>query len=132
MEISWKPEEAKKEGYRHFLIKEIMEQKDTLWRAINQDESKITSVAADINKAYGTFLIGCGTAGKVAMTGEYLFSKIANKHVNAYVASEFPNYSHYLTPESLIIAISQSGETGGRARGNRRRKEKAFESDFAS
>ena len=112
VEISWKPEEAKKEGYRHFLIKEIMEQKDTLWRAINQDESKITSVAADINKAYGTFLIGCGTAGKVAMTGEYLFSKIANKHVNAYVASEFPNYSHYLTPESLIIAISQSGETG--------------------
>ena len=112
VEIDWKPEEAKKEGYRHFLIKEIMEQKDTLWRAINQDESKITSVASDINRAYGTFLVGCGTAGKVCMTGEYLFSKIASRHVNAYVASEFPNYSHYLTPESLIIAISQSGETG--------------------
>ena len=112
VEIDWKPEEAKKEGYRHFLIKEIMEQKDTLWRAINQDESKITSVASDVNRAYGTFLVGCGTAGKVCMTGEYLFSKIASRHVNAYVASEFPSYSHYLTPESLIIAISQSGETG--------------------
>ena len=112
IEISWKPEEAKKDGYMHFLIKEIMEQKDTLWRAINQDESRITSVAADINAAYGTFLVGCGTAGKVCMAGEYLFSKVANKHVNAYVASEFPNYSNYLTPKSLIIAISQSGETG--------------------
>ena len=112
IEISWKPEEAKKDGYMHFLIKEIMEQKDTLWRAINQDESRITSVAADVNAAYGTFLVGCGTAGKVCMAGEYLFSKIANKHVNAYVASEFPNYSNYLTPKSLIIAISQSGETG--------------------
>ena len=45
------------------------------------------------------------------MTGEYLFSKVAKKHINAYVASEFPNFQHYLTPESLVIAISQSGET---------------------
>ncbi len=111
VEIDWQPEVAEKEGYEHFLMKEIMEQKETLWRAINQDESKILSVASDINSAYGTFLVGCGTAGKVCMAGEYLFSKVANKHVNAYVASEFPNYSNYLTPKSLIIAVSQSGET---------------------
>ncbi len=111
VEIDWQPESAEKEGYEHFLIKEIMEQKETLWRAINQDETKMLSVAEDINSAYGTFLVGCGTAGKVCMAGEYLFSKIAKKHVNAYVASEFPNYTHYLTPKSLIIAISQSGET---------------------
>ncbi len=111
VEIDWQPETAEKEGYEHFLIKEIMEQKETLWRAINQDEAKMLSVASDINGAYGTFLIGCGTAGKVCMAGEYLFSKIAKKHVNAYVASEFPNYTHYLTKKSLIIAVSQSGET---------------------
>ncbi len=111
VEIDWQPEAAEKGGYRHFLIKEIMEQKETLWRAINQDESKMLSVASDINSAYGTFLVGCGTAGKVCMAGEYLFSKVAKKHVNAYVASEFPNYTHYLTPKSLIIAVSQSGET---------------------
>ncbi|MAG15474.1 glutamine--fructose-6-phosphate transaminase (isomerizing) [Candidatus Woesearchaeota archaeon] len=111
VEIDWQPETAAKEGYKHYLIKEIMDQKDTLYRAINQDEEKIMSVASDINNAYGTFLVGCGTAGKVCMAGEYLFSKVAKKHVNAYVASEFPNYNHYLTPKSLIIAISQSGET---------------------
>ncbi len=111
VEIDWQPESAEKDGYEHFLIKEIMEQKETLWRAINQDEAKLLSVASDINSAYGTFLVGCGTAGKVCMAGEYLFSKVAKKHVNAYVASEFPNYTHYLTPKSLIIAVSQSGET---------------------
>lgn len=111
VEIDWQPETAEKGNYEHYLIKEIMEQKETLYRAINQEESKILSVAADINKAFGTFLVGCGTAGKVCMVGEYLFSKIAGKHINAYTASEFPNYNHYLTPKSLIIAISQSGET---------------------
>jgi len=111
VEIDWQPEIADKEGYKHFLLKEIMEQKETLYRAINQDEAKIKSVSSDINNAFGTFLVGCGTAGKVCMAGEYLFSKIAGKHINAYIASEFPNYKHYLTPKSLVIAISQSGET---------------------
>ncbi len=111
VEIDWQPEAAERGGYEHFLLKEIMEQKETLWRAINQDESKVMSVASNINSAYGTFLVGCGTAGKVCMAGEYLFSKVAKKHVNAYIASEFPSYVHYLTPKSLIIAVSQSGET---------------------
>ena len=111
VEIGWKPESAEKSGYEHFLIKEIMEQKETIFRAINQDDEKILDFAKSIDEAKGTFLIGCGTAGKVAMAGEYLFSKVAKKHINSYPASEFPNYQHYLTPKSLVIAISQSGET---------------------
>ncbi|MBI2137463.1 glutamine--fructose-6-phosphate transaminase (isomerizing), partial [Candidatus Woesearchaeota archaeon] len=109
--IDWNPETAEKGGYEHFLIKEIMEQKNTLWRAINQNDSKIMAVASDINSAFGSFLVGCGTAGKVCMAGEYLFSRVAGRHINCYVASEFPNFAHYLTPKSLVIAVSQSGET---------------------
>ncbi|MBI2144759.1 glutamine--fructose-6-phosphate transaminase (isomerizing) [Candidatus Woesearchaeota archaeon] len=100
-----------KEGYDHFLIKEIMEQKYTIAAAINQDDEKIQDVADAIKGAFGTFLVGCGTAGKVCMTGEYLFSKIAKKHVNSVVASEFSGYQHYLTPKTLVVAVSQSGET---------------------
>ncbi len=111
VEIDWKVETAEKGDYKHFLIKEIMEQKDTIWRAINQDEDKIMKVANEINSAYGTFLVGCGTAGKVCMAGEYLFAKIAAKHVNHAVASEFPNYEPFLTSKTLMIAVSQSGET---------------------
>ena len=111
VDIDWNIEVAEKGKYDHFLMKEIMEQKDTLWKAINQDESRILKVAKEINEAYGTFLVGCGTAGKVCMAGEYFFSKIASKHVNYAVASEFPSYSAFLTPKTLMIAVSQSGET---------------------
>lgn len=109
--IDWHPGTAHKGSYNHFLIKEIMEQKDTLAKAINQDDVKILTVAELIKNAFGTFFVGCGTAGKVCMAGEYLFSKIARKHVNSVVASEFSNYQHYLTSKTLMVAISQSGET---------------------
>ncbi|MBI2550560.1 glutamine--fructose-6-phosphate transaminase (isomerizing) [Candidatus Woesearchaeota archaeon] len=111
VEIHWHRGHANKEGYDHFLIKEIMEQKDTLALAINQDDAKIMAVAEEIKAAYGTFFVGCGTAGKVCMAADYLFSKIAKKHVNSVVASEFGNYQDYLTPKTLMIPISQSGET---------------------
>ncbi len=111
VQIDWHPETAHKGSYNHFLIKEIMEQKDTLAKAINQDDVKILAVAELIKNAFGTFFVGCGTAGKVCMAGEYLFSKIARKHVNSVVASEFSNYQHYLTSKTLMVAISQSGET---------------------
>ena len=111
IQIDWHPGTPHKGSYDHFLIKEIMEQKDTLAQAINQDDAKILTVAELIKNAFGTFFVGCGTAGKVCMAGEYLFSKIARKHVNSVVASEFSNYQHYLTDKTLMIAISQSGET---------------------
>jgi len=109
--IDWNAEQAKKGDYPHFMIKEIMEQKETIKRAINQDEEDIQRIAAEINKAFGTFFIGCGTAGKVCLTGEYIFSKVAKKHVNFCFGSEFPNYHYFLKPETLMITISQSGET---------------------
>ena len=93
------------------MMKEIMEQKDTLYRAINQDTELIEGVADAIKNAFGTYLIGCGTAGKVCMAAEYMFSSIAKKHINTAFGSEFPNHQHFLTDRSLIIAVSQSGET---------------------
>ncbi len=111
VEIHWHQDKIEKEGYDHFLIKEIMEQKETLLRAISQDDAKLLTVAESIKSAFGTFFVGCGTAGKVCMAADYLFSKIARKHVNSVVASEFANYQDYLTPKTLMIAVSQSGET---------------------
>jgi glucosamine--fructose-6-phosphate aminotransferase (isomerizing) len=64
-----------------------------------------------INNSCGTFLVGCGTAGKVCLAGTYMFSKIAKKHVNFTVASEFPNYHDFINEKTLVIAVSQSGET---------------------
>ena len=111
VEINWTAETAEKGDFKHFMIKEIMEQKDTIYRATNQDESEILRLAEEIKKAYGTFLIGCGTAGKVCMAAEYLFAKIAKRHVNVIVGSEFPSHQDFLKDRSLVIAVSQSGET---------------------
>jgi glucosamine--fructose-6-phosphate aminotransferase (isomerizing) len=111
IEIDWDAKQAEKGDYAHFMIKEIMEQKDTIIRALNQDDESIKKIAKMIKKAYGIFLIGCGTAGNVCHTAEYIFSSVANKHVNYVVASEFPNYKNFLTKKTLLIAVSQSGET---------------------
>ncbi len=111
VKINWKPEHAEKGRFPHFMIKEIMEQKETIHRAINQEEKLILRVADSINKAFGTYLVGCGTAGKVCMAASYLFSKIAKKHINVEFGSEFPNFHHFIKNRSLLIAVSQSGET---------------------
>lgn len=111
IEIDWKAEAAEKGDFPHFMIKEIMEQKDTITRAVNQDQKTIQDLATAIEEAFGTYFIGCGTAGKVCMVAEYLFSKIAKKHINVSFGSEFPYHKHFLTDKSLIVAISQSGET---------------------
>ncbi len=109
--IDWDAKQAEKGDYPHFMLKEIMEQKDTIIRAINQNEEAILKTAEEIKRAHGTFFTGCGTAGKVCMAGEYIFSRVANKHVNFVVSSEFPNYNHFLTDKTLLVTISQSGET---------------------
>jgi len=111
IEIDFKPETAEKGEHPHFLIKEIMEQKETLTRAINQDPEVIRKAAKAIQSAFGTYFIGCGTTGKVAMVGEYLFAEIAKKHINSTFGSEFSNYKNFITDKSLLVAISQSGET---------------------
>ncbi len=109
--IDWTEEQAQKGDYDHFMLKEIMDQKDTIRRAINQNEEEILKIVKYIHKAKGVFLSGCGTAGKVCMAAEYFFSIIAAKHVNFAPSSEFPLYHHFLIPESLLIVVSQSGET---------------------
>ena len=109
--IDWTAEQAKKGIYPHFLLKEILEQKFTIRQAIMQFENKIKEIACDINTAFGTYAVGCGTAGKVCLAGTYFFSEIANKHINFAFGSEFPSYHHFLKDKSLLLVVSQSGET---------------------
>jgi glucosamine--fructose-6-phosphate aminotransferase (isomerizing) len=109
--VDWTIEEAKKGEYKHFLLKEIMEQPDAIESAAVQDDEKIRHIAGMINKSFGSFFIACGTASYAALASSYFFSKIPKKHINFCVGSEFTSQKHFLTDKSLIIAISQSGET---------------------
>ncbi len=109
--ITYHIEQAQKGDYEHFMLKEIMDQKESVARAVNQDEGEIRTIAEAIRRAKGTFLVGCGTAAKACMAAEYFFSVIAEHHVNFAPASEFKLFHHFLKPESLLIVVSQSGET---------------------
>lgn len=109
--VDLKPETAEKGTFVYFMLKEIMEQKDTIRRAVNQDDKEILRIARMIGKAYGTFAVACGTAGYASMIGEYLFAQIARKHINFVVASEFFGYEPFLTSKTLMLVTSQSGET---------------------
>ena len=109
--IEWNLEQAKLGIFDHFMIKEINEQKFTIKSSIEQDPHLIKNVTEMINNAFGVFLVGCGTSYHACVSASYLFSKIARKHVNVTLASEFRNYENFLTPKTLIIAVSQSGET---------------------
>lgn len=111
IKIDWQAEDAEKGKFPHFMIKEIMEQKDTILRAINQDEKLIKEVADIIKKSPDTHLIGCGTAGKVCMAASYIFSKVAKLHMSVEFGSEFQNFQHFIKKGSVFVAVSQSGET---------------------
>ncbi len=97
--------------FDHFLQKEIFEQPRVLETIARDQIDGVRELAGLIRESYGTFLVGCGTASYAALTGNYLFSRIARRHVNFVVGSEFAYQEHFLTDRSLVVALSQSGET---------------------
>ncbi|MCR4369153.1 MAG: glutamine--fructose-6-phosphate transaminase (isomerizing), partial [archaeon] len=110
-EIAWTAEQAEKGEYEYFMLKEINEQPQTIQRAGEQDAEKLEKITQMIKDAKGVFFVGCGTSYHSCITASYLFSSVAKMHVNTVIASEFRNYEDFLKPETLIIAVSQSGET---------------------
>jgi glucosamine--fructose-6-phosphate aminotransferase (isomerizing) len=111
MELDWKIEQAELGEYPHYLIKEINEQPGIVRSIALTQTENAQRLAALVRDSFGSFFIGCGTAANAALTGQYLFSRVARKHVNFQVGSEFGYLEHFLTDRSLVIALSQSGET---------------------
>jgi len=109
--ITWSFKVSTKGKFADFMIKEIHEQPNVIRNIAKNYLSQIQKLAKDVQSAKGTFFIGAGTASYAALAGTYIFSKIAKKHVNTSVASEFNYLEDFLTKDSLIIALSQSGET---------------------
>ena len=111
VKIDWEVKDVEKGDFEHFMMKEIMDQKESIQRAVHQDDTEIQTVADAIQNCLGCILTACGTAHKMCMAADYFFSVVAKRHVNVTPASEFPIFHHFLKPESLIIVVSQSGET---------------------
>lgn len=109
--LTWDFEEAHMGKYPHFFIKEIHEEPRVIKNIAINGASSAKKMAELIDKAFGTFLIACGSASYAATAAIYLFSKIAKKHVNFAVGSEFKYIENFVTDKTLIIPLSQSGES---------------------
>lgn len=110
-ELTWNFENEQLGEYPHFFLKEMHEQPRVVDLIAKTYKEPTRQLADLIKNAYGTFMVGCGTASYAALAGTYLFSSIAKKHVNFSIGSEFEYLEDYLTNKTLLIPISQSGET---------------------
>lgn len=109
--LNWPQIHSSKGKYKHFMLKEIYDQLRVLKEIKNDSVDNIRYFSELIKKSYGTYLVGCGSAAYACLAGTYIFSKIAKAHINYSVGSEFGYSLDFLTDKSLIIALSQSGET---------------------
>ena len=118
-EITWDVEAASKGGYEHFMLKEIYEQpngvKETLVRRLNDngeiqlDDIKMTK--EDLDKINKVYIIACGTAYHAGLVGKFAIEKFAKIPVITDIASEFRYRDPFVDENTLVILVSQSGET---------------------
>jgi glucosamine--fructose-6-phosphate aminotransferase (isomerizing) len=108
--LNWKITDGQKGKFPNFMLKEIYEQPQIISKILSDNDQK-TQLAKITRKARGTYLVGCGTASYACLAGQYLFSKIAKRHINFAIGSEFGYHLEFLNKDSLVIAVSQSGET---------------------
>ena len=103
--------EIHKGGYQHFMLKEITEQAQVLNQIVYQDEKSFTRIALDILRARQVIITACGTSRYAALVGRYLFSRVAKKFCDVVMASEFGYFADSVDKSTVVIAVSQSGET---------------------
>ena len=109
--LTWDVRDVEKGDYPYFMLKEIYEQPGVVADIAASRAGYAQKMAGVIKASRGAYLVGCGTASYAAIAGEYLFSKIAKRHVNVAIGSEFGYHLDFLNRDSLVVAISQSGET---------------------
>jgi glucosamine--fructose-6-phosphate aminotransferase (isomerizing) len=108
--ILWTPEMAEKEGYDHFMIKEINEQATAVSNTLTQREN-IQEIIDDIGDVERICFVACGTSYHASLLGKYLIESLAGIPTDVILASEFKYSANTLKEDTLVIFISQSGET---------------------
>jgi len=131
--ITWDPIAAEKGGFKHYMLKEIYEQpravRDTIIGRVSQTTGRVYLDEMEISEAeFRQFTsikaIACGTSLHAAMAGKYMLEELARIPVEVDYASEFRYRDPIIDDKTLIIAISQSGETADTLAAVRESKEK--------
>jgi glucosamine--fructose-6-phosphate aminotransferase (isomerizing) len=120
VQVDWNPVAAEKGGFSHFMLKEIFEQpqviRNTIGGRTSEEEGKIyleelKLTGPDIYRTQRIVIVACGTAYYSGCVGKYLIEKLVQIPVECDLASEFRYRSPLVDANTLVIAISQSGET---------------------
>ena len=115
--IEWNLEQATKCGYPHFMLKEIFEQpqavKETFNKRVHNGKADFSDVLnyKDIEKINKIYIIACGTAYHAGLQGQFALQKIAKLDSAADIASEFRYSDPFIDDKTMVIFVSQSGET---------------------
>ncbi|WP_324735875.1 glutamine--fructose-6-phosphate transaminase (isomerizing) [Thermococcus sp. SY098] len=111
-EINWTLEMAEKQGYKHFMLKEIHEQPKAVKEAIYGNLEMIDKIAREIANYEKIYIVAMGTSYHAALVGKYLFQRLVKKVPVVEDASEFRyEFEDLIDKDTLVIAITQSGET---------------------
>ncbi|MBM7865684.1 glutamine--fructose-6-phosphate transaminase (isomerizing) [Heliobacterium gestii] len=117
-EVKWDAVAAEKGGYDHFMIKEIYEQpkalRDTIKGRFNEDGVNLDEIGIDkelLTKANKVVIVACGTAYHAGLVGKYVIENLARIPVEVDIASEFRYRNPLINKKTLVIVVSQSGET---------------------
>lgn len=131
VEIKWNEEAAEKGGYEHFMLKEIFEQpkavRDTMKAYIKDGRIDFSSVGLDdeiIRNLERVYIVACGSAYHVGMAAKYVIESMSDISVEVDLGSEFRYRDPKLAKNSIVIIISQSGETADSIAALRLSKEK--------
>ena len=110
--VEWTAEMAVKQGYPHFMIKEIHEQPETLRNTLRIQDHYLDLLTTFLDRATEVFLVACGTSYHACLAASYMFSKLAFLPTYPVYASEFlEQCGKSVNIDSTILAVSQSGET---------------------
>lgn len=117
--IEWDKEAASKEGFSHFMMKEIYDQpnaiRHTLVRRLDEKRKiQLESIhlsKEDLKDIHKIYIVACGTAYHAGLVGKYALEKMAHIPVEADIASEFRYRDPFIDTHTLLIVVSQSGET---------------------
>ena len=112
VELDWTPEMAMKSGYPHFMLKEIYEQPHAIREALKTQEKYLDLITEFLDRGKDVFLLAAGTSYNACVAASYMFSKLARLATTPVIASEFiENYGKSIGIDTVILAVSQSGET---------------------
>lgn len=121
---TWSANEYKKNGYDHFMLKEINEQPKVINNIFKKYLNNSSLYSIDFEKFTQIHIVACGSAMHAGLVGKYLLENYANIPVTVEVASEYRYKNQLITESTLVIIISQSGETADTLAALRIAKEK--------